>query len=948
VVVFNCSDGLNYKSVGRMFSGLVQSGGWGCLAQDDHEILTSRGFMTLPELQAAWGGPTSAPPVDDSLLIAGYDDAAHQLVYERPLRLIVNAWKEAQPMVEFTDAREAPRWAPNNAFGTDQGAPSTYVSLIVTPDHDMYVRQGAAQRDGNVTFATAGFEKQKAGYLIDEDAPSAFKMLSCAAGGVRTPLCVEDTLGAAAHLSAVLPDLATLQLDTEERALAFLHVCGYWLGTTSLPCEQPSLVLTAATQCDVQWLTDALSLLRVRWECDAAADDAGTKREPTRIRVDNSAWAALLQDDANTQGQANNPRQTLPRWVWSVSKTCGRALLEGIRRASSAPVAEEDALAMHISTASVPFRDALVRLALHAGYAPYFTPLRLTDDGCDVLSWRVVCAQDEQAAEPLLRTATDVQHASSTGSTWCARMPSGFIVARRAQRQAGGGQVTRASRPVIIGNCFDEFNRIEVEVLSVVAQQILAIMEAIRARRTEFVFMDTLIKCNWQCGIFITMNPGYAGRSELPDNLKSLFRPVAMMVPDLVLIAEVMLQSEGFQDSRRLAKKTVTLYSLMIQQLSKQDHYDYGLRSLRGVLVCAGSLKRADPSVPEDYIVLRAIRDMNLPKFIKADAELFRLLLGDLFPSLELPPFEPGDLGRQIEAELVKAGMQPHPVILQKCIELRDSKATRHCNMLVGRTLAGKSTTWKMLAAATSSLAGKAEGFQKVRVEVINPKSISMNELYGAYDLQTMEWTDGILSSVFRMFARDERADEKWLVLDGPVDTLWIESMNTVMDDNKTLTLINGDRIGMTEAMSLLFEVQDLAVASPATVSRAGMIYVDVADLGWQPYVTSWINRTFAGSAPEVELFNNLFNKYVPRLLKFKRRECRELVPMGDFSAVVSMCNLMSSLLTADNGLGKAFADSPGYNAYAEKWFAFVVVWSLGAGVDEAGRRRFNDCVLEI
>lgn len=213
---------------------------------------------------------------------------------------------------------------------------------------------------------------------------------------------------------------------------------------------------------------------------------------------------------------------------------------------------------------------------------------------------------------------------------------------------------------------FDEFNRIEVEVLSVVAQQVLSIMEAIRSRRTSFVFMDMTIRCNWQCGIFITMNPGYAGRSELPDNLKSLFRPVAMMSPDLALIAEVMLASEGFINSRLLGKKTVTLYSLMIQQLSKQDHYDYGLRSLRGVLVCAGALKRGDPTLAEDYIVLRAIRDMNLPKFIKADADLFRLLLGDLFPSLELPPFEPGELGRAIEAEIAREGLQFNPVIMQK------------------------------------------------------------------------------------------------------------------------------------------------------------------------------------------------------------------------------------------------------------------------------------------
>ena len=89
------------------------------------------------------------------------------------------------------------------------------------------------------------------------------------------------------------------------------------------------------------------------------------------------------------------------------------------------------------------------------------------------------------------------------------------------------------------------------------------------------------------------------------------------------------------------------------------------LRSLRGVLNCAGSLKRTT-DMPEELIVLRAIRDMNLPKFIKADAELFRLLLSDLFPSLELPPFEPGDLGRQIDAEMLKAGLQLNPVILQK------------------------------------------------------------------------------------------------------------------------------------------------------------------------------------------------------------------------------------------------------------------------------------------
>jgi len=220
---------------------------------------------------------------------------------------------------------------------------------------------------------------------------------------------------------------------------------------------------------------------------------------------------------------------------------------------------------------------------------------------------------------------------------------------------------------------------------------------------------------------------------------------------------------------------------------------------------------------------------------------------------------------------------------------------------------------------------------------------------YGAYDLQTMEWSDGVLSSVFRMFARDDRPDEKWLVLDGPVDTLWIESMNTVMDDNKTLTLINGDRIGMSESMSLLFEVQDLAVASPATVSRAGMVYIDVVDLGSGPYVATWTDRTFAASTVDRDLITALFSKYVARLLKFKRRECRELVPVSDFNAVISLCNLLTALYTPENGLGTATAaEAPGYDKVVERWFTFACVWSLGAAVDEAGRRRFNDCLREI
>jgi len=224
-----------------------------------------------------------------------------------------------------------------------------------------------------------------------------------------------------------------------------------------------------------------------------------------------------------------------------------------------------------------------------------------------------------------------------------------------------------------------------------------------------------------------------------------------------------------------------------------------------------------------------------------------------------------------------------------------------------------------------------------------------MNELYGSYNLATMEWADGVLSTIFRNCAQDEKVDEKWIMLDGPVDTLWIESMNTVMDDNKTLTLINGDRISMSNTMSLVFEVLTLEVASPATVSRAGMVYFDVEDLGWKPYVASWMIRMFGKDDDDnlVEFYNGLFEKYVPRLLEFKAKNCTDLVPISDFNCVIALCNLFSSLATPANGLDKA-ADPESYFSLAEKWFVYCITWSICGATNEKGRILLDECVRDI
>ncbi|KAL0970220.1 hypothetical protein UPYG_G00238880 [Umbra pygmaea] len=491
--------------------------------------------------------------------------------------------------------------------------------------------------------------------------------------------------------------------------------------------------------------------------------------------------------------------------------------------------------------------------------------------------------------------------------------------------------------------CFDEFNRINVEVLSVVAQQINSILAALSVSHKRFIFEGRQISLVSSCGIFITMNPGYAGRTELPDNLKSMFRPISMVVPDSTLIAEITLFGEGFNNCKVLAKKVFTLYSLALQQLSKQDHYDFGLRALTSLLRYAGKKRRVCPDVADEEILLMSMKDMNMAKLASVDLPLFNGIIRDLFPALDTPTIDYGKLRETIVAELHLAGLQVSPFTVTKVIQLYETKNSRHSTMIVGKTGSGKTVTWRNLQNTLTTMHRDGEpGFNLVREFPLNPKAVSLGELYGEYNLSTNEWTDGVLPALMRAACTDEKPDEKWVVFDGPVDTLWIESMNSVMDDNKVLTLINGERISMPEQVSLLFECEDLAQASPATVSRCGMVYNDYCDLGWKPYVQSWLDKR---KKVEVDQLKQLFDKYIQKALIFKRERCKELVPITELNGVSSLCRLYDSLATPDNGVNPS--DSDHYGRMVELWFIFSLIWSICASVDEDGRKKMDNFLRE-
>jgi len=296
---------------------------------------------------------------------------------------------------------------------------------------------------------------------------------------------------------------------------------------------------------------------------------------------------------------------------------------------------------------------------------------------------------------------------------------------------------------------------------------VLQIREALLENRTQFNFFGKNVMLNNNIGVFITMNPGYAGRTELPDNLKLLFRPIAMMVPDYTLIAEIMLFSEGFANAKDLSKKMTMLYKLSSEQLSQQDHYDFGMRifltkgAVKSVLVMAGNLKRTNPTQQEDIVLIKAMKDSNIPKFLKHDLPLFNAIVQDLFPGIQIPVQIDQNLKDMVATQIVENGLQPTEQFIEKVLQLHDTLKVRFGVMLVGPAMAGKTTIMhslrKSYIVTLNIQALHAKGlnnadYTKIEYSVLNPKSISMEELYGNFDPLTQTWTDGLASKLLRQY----------------------------------------------------------------------------------------------------------------------------------------------------------------------------------------------------
>lgn len=226
---------------------------------------------------------------------------------------------------------------------------------------------------------------------------------------------------------------------------------------------------------------------------------------------------------------------------------------------------------------------------------------------------------------------------------------------------------------------------------------------------------------------------------------------------------------------------------------------------------------------------MRALRDFNIPKIVTDDMPVFMGLIGDLFPALDVPRKRDLEFEKTVKQATLDLALQPEDNFILKVVQLEELLEVRHSVFIVGNAGTGKTQVWKTLYKTYQNVK------KKPLFNDLNPKAVTNDELFGIINPATREWKDGLFSVIMRDQASLSGDNPKWIILDGDIDPMWIESLNTVMDDNKVLTLASNERIALTPYMRLIFEISNLRTATPATVSRAGILYINPQDLGWNP-----------------------------------------------------------------------------------------------------------------
>ena len=369
-------------------------------------------------------------------------------------------------------------------------------------------------------------------------------------------------------------------------------------------------------------------------------------------------------------------------------------------------------------------------------------------------------------------------------------------------------------------SCFDEFNRLNENVLSAVTSNIHLIQDSLYSGKDSVNLKSKSIPIQRSTGIFITLNPHYKGRSKLPEILKNMFKEFSYYVPQELEIINGVLETQGFNQNKKISANFLNFVTILKDSCSNQLHYDFGLRTIKRILI--GCRQYNGKFTLQDTII-KSARKIILPVLNTADTIIFHKYEAICFDNVPSDnTIEYRELFEEIISEEFKV---PSSNFLVKCHQLYDLQKTQQAIILLGKAGSGKSSIWKTTLQAIKRINGTES-----KVYIIDTRVLTKDELYGSLNMATLEWQDGVFTQIVRNcyshMQNHASQEDVWIVFDGRIDPEYTETINSVLDDNKLLTLPNGERIPIVPNIRLIFETDTLRFATPATVSRCSLIWV--------------------------------------------------------------------------------------------------------------------------
>ncbi|XP_068137634.1 dynein axonemal heavy chain 5-like isoform X2 [Hyperolius riggenbachi] len=539
-------------------------------------------------------------------------------------------------------------------------------------------------------------------------------------------------------------------------------------------------------------------------------------------------------------------------------------------------------------------------------------------------------------------------------------------------------------------SCFDDFHLLPKPAFSVFMHTARALYDSLNSRLPKITLQDGCkIAAHPNCSLFLTVSK--YGFQTLPNDVQTIFRTVSLVFPDHTVLLKAKLASLGFKSPKILATRLQLISELLKAQLSEEYHRDISLQSMVEVIQRAcqrremekmtnghvefegGRLSRsssvmsyqplaayATSPVPSlkagnsadrkkkaissnpvlaaakesHAFVADALQDILGPRMTGDSHLVFKHILGDVFMGMydtsNSRQIIPKEVEKAILAKADENKLFPHSPWLNKVKQLYSLSLANPGVIVAGPPASGKSSCISILVQALNHLQVSNEE-PAHKIVRINPLSVDDRALmFGGMNASNM-WQDGVVTYMWKKAIRNHC--NTWMWFDGQLSCNWTDNFNSVLGEEKVLHLSNGDHLEVPGNLQLIFETTDLQMASPATLTKAGILYVEGEALGWRPLSKMWLDGR---NEQENAVLSKAFYRTLDPIFNLTLNDTKPVVPVTEVGLFHSCTNLLTVMLNDK-------AQSIGGQLHIERLFIFCLIWSVGTLIDIAERKKFSE-----